>query len=151
MRKRAVMAVTTQANIELLPNGGDGDEMRVVPHWHSLDDFALASDGVDGIDIESLESGTVLDVETRNSHYRIVVLDGPNRLVLLQGGKMFPETTLVRLSGATAGGSALKTGWIIPGLKIEVSHGRRRISSSVVRSATISSIPPSPRGDDCPA
>jgi hypothetical protein len=140
------MAETIQAH-EYASDGGDRHKVRAMPEWCTLDRFALASGGDDGIDIESLQSGTVLDVETRNSHYRIVVLDGPNRLVLLQGGKMFPEATLVRLSGATAGGSALKRGWIIPGLRIEISHGRRRISSSLVRSATISSIPPAQRGD----
>jgi hypothetical protein len=144
------MADHVQEHGRFASEGGCDHEPLVVPGWRTLDGL-LESSFAYGIAIESLQSGTILDVQTANSRYRIVVLDGPRHAVLLQGGKMFPEATLVRINGATAGGSALKTGCIVIGLKIEISHGHRRITSSVVRSATISSVPPVQRGDGSPA
>ena len=57
--------------------------------------------------------------------------------MLVQGGTMFPEATSVRLEGATADGSALKMGWILVGLRFEMSLGPKRITSSRVRSVAI--------------
>jgi hypothetical protein len=87
-----------------------------------------------------LEPGTTLIVNTRHSQYRFVMLLDP-RFVLVKGGAMFPETTIVRLDGATAGGSALKMGWILVGFQIEMWLGSVRIRSSRVRSVSIESVP----------
>ena len=101
-----------------------------------VETFALGSDGTDGVAVDSLEPGTTLVVQTRNSQYRLVILvDRP--VVAIQGGKLFPEPTVVRLEGATAGGSALKTGWIMVGLQMEMSNGSIRIRSSPVRSVRL--------------
>lgn len=116
-----------------------------VSHWSSwrgdaLEGFALRSDASKGLAIESLEPGTTLIVNTRNSQYRFVILFDPY-LVLVKGGAMFPEPTVVRLEGASAGGSALKMGWILVGFQIEMWLGSMRIRSSRVRSVSIESIP----------
>jgi hypothetical protein len=142
------MADPVPERVRIASDRGGSHEPGVLPSWCTLDGLALRSSCADGIAIESLKRGTALDVETLNSQYRIVVMDGPRHLVLMQGGKMFPEATLVRLDGATAGGSALKIGWISAGLKLEISIGRRRITSSVVRSVAVSSVPPEQCGDD---
>jgi cyclohexyl-isocyanide hydratase len=120
-------------------------------HWPShkhdtLAGFALRSDATEGIAIDSLEPGTTLVVNTRNSQYRFVILFEPC-LVLVKGGAMFPEATVVRLDGATAGGSALKMGWILVGFQIEMWLGSVRIRSSRVRSVSIESIPAVWTGD----
>ena len=81
---------------------------------------------LDGVCIESLEPGTALNVKTVNSLYRIVVLDGPNHVVHLCGGTAFPEETSVRIEGASGSGSALKRGWIVVGLRMEIFLGRLR-------------------------
>jgi hypothetical protein len=73
----------------------------------SLEGFTLASGVTEGIAIDSLEPGTTVSVNTRNSRYRFLILHQPG-LVLVKGGAMFPEAKVVRLEGATAGGSALK-------------------------------------------
>jgi hypothetical protein len=95
-------------------------------------------DGVwhEGVSIESLEAGTSLTVRTRHSEYRLTVVDGARREVLVQGGLLFPASTPVRLEGSTAGGSGLKIGWIGIGLGMEISVGRRMISTSPVQSIT---------------
>ena len=106
----------------------------------TLDGFAARSDDAEGVAIDSLEPGTTLVVHTRNSEYRFVILLDP-QLVLVKGGARFPETTVVRLEGATAGGSALKMGWILVGFQIEMWLGSVQIRSSTVRSVSIGSLP----------
>lgn len=97
----------------------------------------------EGVDITSLEPGTTLIVHTRNSQYRVVILFDSS-LVLVQGGARFPEATLVRLAGATAGGSRLKTGWILVGFHMEMWLDSRPLRSSRVCSISIEGVPPLP-------
>jgi hypothetical protein len=92
---------------------------------------------VDGIGIESLEAGDVLIVRTRNSTYRLEVLDPARRDVLLSGGAYFARPTEVRLGGATEGGGTLKVGWIGVGLQLEIASGHQRTTTSCVESVTV--------------
>lgn len=87
--------------------------------------------------IESLDPGTSLTVRTRYSEYRLTVVDGERRDVLVQGGLQVPENTRACFQGSTAGGSALKSGWLRIGLRMELLIGRRKISTSRVQSITI--------------
>jgi len=105
-----------------------------------LEGIAVRSDAAEGVAIDSLEPGTTLIVQTRNSQYRFVILSDPQR-VLVKGGTMFPETAIVRLEGATAVGSALKVGWILVGCQIEMCLGSVRIRSSNVCSVSIETVP----------
>jgi hypothetical protein len=93
-----------------------------------------------GIAVDMLNPRASLVVTTRRSSYKITVLDGPQHLVLVEGG-FFPEPTVVRLSGATVGRSALKLGWIVVGLRIEFGLGPTRVITSPVVSMTVE--PPS--------
>ena len=117
-----------------ITHGVGEDAPSLIPSCCTLDGFALESSGPESVDIESLESGTTLVVQTLYSCYRIVVIDGPRHLVLVRGGKKFPDAVCVRLEGATAGGSAIRRGWIVPGLQIEMRLGQSLIRSSRVRS-----------------
>src|SRR5262249_54002445 len=114
----------------------------------TLEAFVRLHGSAEGISIDSLEAGTVLTVHTRHSRYRVVVLDGAEHRALVTGGSVFPTATEVRLAGATAGGSMLKIGWIGVGLRLELSIGRRRISTSRVRSVAIDNVPPQTSGSD---
>ena len=113
----------------------------------TLAGFAIRSGAAEGVAIDSLEPGTTLVVNTCNSQYRFVILFDPC-LVLVKGGAMFADDTVVRLEGATAGGSALKIGWILVGFEIEMWRGSLRIRSSRVRSVSIENVPPVYAGDD---
>jgi len=124
-----------------LPIGHD-DRGTLVPRCRTLSGFALEDGCAKGVAIQSLDSGTTLIVQTRNSQYRVVVLDGTELSVLFKGGAVFQEATEVHLGGASAGGSLLKTGWIGVGLRMEMWVGARRIITSPVRSITIESVPP---------
>jgi hypothetical protein len=106
------------------------------PSCRTLDGFARESNGKDGVGVYALDAGSTLIVKTRHSRYRLTVLDGSRQLVLAAGG-IFPEPTVVRLSGATFGGSTLKVGWILVGLRIEFGLGAKQITSSPVQSVEI--------------
>lgn len=113
----------------------------LLPSYSTLDGFALRSIERSGLTITDLEPGVTLMVKTRHSSYRLVILDGAQRLVAVDGG-VFPEATVVTLSGATFGGSALKVGWIVEGLRLEFYDGIQRITSSPVESVEIERTSP---------
>jgi hypothetical protein len=106
----------------------------------ALEGFALSVAPAQGLAVDSLEPGTTLTVHTHNSEYRFVILLDP-QLMLVKGGAIFPEATIVRFGGATAGGSTLKTGWILIDFQIEMWLGPVRVRSSDVRSVSIESVP----------
>lgn len=104
----------------------------------SLGDFAREADLARGVSLQSLAAGTTVQVETQNSHYRIVVKDGRHGLVLIKGGRVFPEDTVANVQGATRGGSAVKRGWIGEGLRLELSTDQGgRVVTSPVESVTV--------------
>jgi hypothetical protein len=107
----------------------------------TLERFTLLPGCTDGLAIDALDAGTEIEVCTRHSRYRFVLLDPRSGRALVWGGGVFPEACEVRIEGATAGGSALKMGWIGVGLRLELAIGRRRISTSRVRSVTIDTVP----------
>jgi hypothetical protein len=86
-----------------------------------------------GVAIESLEPGTVLDVTTWNTRYRLVVLDEEGRAVIT-GGTRFQDPTEVCIEGSTAGGRQFRSGWIGIGLRLELSLGMRTVTTSPIRS-----------------
>lgn len=114
-----------------------GPAQTVVPRRSTLDGFALEPGCSHGVALQSLPPGTVLDVQTQHSHYRMVVVDGQERRVRITGGWVFPESTDVRVAGATAGGSALKVGWIGEGLRLELATDFGPVTTSSVESVTV--------------
>jgi hypothetical protein len=93
----------------------------------------FADRGNDGVSVEALEPGTTLEVTTKNTRYRLTIIDADGS-ALITGGSLFPNPTEVRVEGATAGGAALKIGWIGVGLRLELSIGGRVIVTSPVQS-----------------
>jgi hypothetical protein len=108
-----------------------------------LDAFVYESGCSGGVDFSSLEVGAVLNVHTRYSHYRLVVVDGADNRALVTGGRLFPESTEVRIEGSTSGGTAIKPGFIGIGLRLEMSNGSNRITTSVVQSMSLDPPPAS--------
>ena len=117
----------------------------------TLDEFAHESSRGEGLSIERLEPGATVTVKTRHSSYEVAILDGRRHLVLIHGG-MFAAPTVVRLSGATFGGSAMKLGWILVGFRMELGLGSKRIVSSTVLSVCEGAAPQegtAPAADAC--
>ena len=101
-----------------------------------MDRFAPLTADTDGVSIAGLEPGTTLLVHTRNSEYRFVILSD-DAAALVKGGALFPEATVVRFGGATAGGSTLKVGWILVGFHMEMWTDGRHVKTSPVSSIAI--------------
>ena len=105
---------------------------RTVPTQAStLDAFAVATSGP-GIALRQLEPLTELLVQTRNTHYRIVVSRDAD--IVIQGGSFFPDPTRAHVEGSSLGGNLLKVGWIGVGLRMEIVADGRRIVTTAVRS-----------------
>ena len=73
-----------------------------------------------------------LFVKTRNSFYELVVLAGCPGEVLIRGGRFLADFRRARVTGSTAGGSALKPRIIEVGLKMEIALDGQIISTSTV-------------------
>ena len=96
-----------------------------------------------GIDFTALEVGAVVHVHTTYSCYRLMVVDPEEKRARVTGGRLFPESTEVRIEGATAGGSAIKPGWIGIGLRLEMASSEQRVTTSMVQSLTLDPPPSS--------
>jgi hypothetical protein len=94
-----------------------------------------------GVALEGLEAGTAILVATRHSSYRLVIVDAAQRQATVVGGKMFPERTDVRIEGATTGANVIKPGQIVVGLRLELSMGLKRITTSSVTAVSVEDPP----------
>jgi hypothetical protein len=109
--------------------------MTFLSGWRRL--RGLAGRGREGVRIGSIATGTPVTIQTLNSTYEVIVRDGEHHDVLLRGGRLFPGWTEARLNGSTAGGSAIKVGWIGTGLRIEIVVDGKRFTTSPVQSIWI--------------
>jgi len=112
-------------------------EPRCMPPVGTLDEFARDRCCENGVTVSDLEPGTRITVVTKNSTYRLDVLDGAEGRATVIGGTVFPEHTDVRVEGATGGGSVIRSGWIAVGLRLELTNGMRRITTSRVKAVEI--------------
>ena len=87
-----------------------------------------------GVLVDVLPPSATVVIRTRNSRYRVVVIDGATRHVRVQGGKLFPESTEMLLEGAMTDAGTINPGWISVGLPVAISSGLRRITTSRVES-----------------
>ena len=100
-----------------------------------MDTFLNLMQHTQGVELDHLEPFTTLLVWTWNSVYRVIIAKGSD--VVVEGGAYFTEPTPAHVEGASAGGSALKLGWIGIGLLMELrASGRHIVTSPVVAIAT---------------
>lgn len=75
-----------------------------------------------GVFLSKLAPGTKLKVQTRNTLYRIEVVEGGSGKVEIQGHSRYcPDPTPARIHGSTWGGSMLKMNFIGRGMNLEFS------------------------------
>jgi hypothetical protein len=104
----------------------------------TLDGFAEAVATAGGLEVRGLAPLDALEILTRNSRYRITVLDPQRCRVLIEGGAFFPVLAEATIGGASCGGSMLKVGWIIQGFCLELFYpGGRIVTTSVRRLRTL--------------
>ncbi len=81
--------------------------------------------------------GTIVSVRTRNTLYRLTVMDGPARQISICGGRLFHRNTDVQLLGALDGEEGVKDGWIVEGLQLQVMTSAGPVITSVVESVEV--------------
>jgi hypothetical protein len=91
-----------------------------VPRACTLDGFIEASADT-GVHIDQLDPLTELIVQTRNSIYKVLVIDPHASKILIRGGRWFPVSVGATLAGSGFGGSFLKTRWIGVGFRMELN------------------------------
>ena len=99
----------------------------------TLDSFGAAVASACGVRLSDLSPIDELEIHTRNSCYRITVIDPGEGRILVQGGAFFPVACQARLGGASLGGSMLKLGWIGYGFCLEIHDSRQCIVTTPVR------------------
>jgi hypothetical protein len=91
--------------------------------------------------------GTRINVRTRNTLYRLTVVDGPARKISVMGGRLFPCSTDVTLLGAVDGDEAVKFGWIVEGLQLQLLTPDGPVIASAVESVEVDADPASLNDD----
>jgi hypothetical protein len=91
--------------------------------------------------VPMLLPGTVVTVRTRNTLYRLKVVDGPTRQISISGGRLFPVDTDVHLVGAVDGEDGPKVGWIVEGLPLQLMSHEGPVITSVVEGVEVDADP----------
>jgi hypothetical protein len=86
--------------------------------------------------LPSLSAGKVITINTRNTCYRMQVVDGSARRVLITGGLLFPQSTEVEVIGASDD-SGVRDGFVVEGLQLELATPRGPILTSMVVSLSV--------------
>jgi len=102
----------------------------------SLDEVETDSARFRTVALPLLLPGTQLTLHTRNTVYRMVVVNGSERRVEISGGKLFPESTQAEVIGATDDES-VKVGWIVEGFQLELLTDRGPVLTSTVESVDV--------------
>jgi hypothetical protein len=95
-----------------------------------------------------LVAGTLVTVHTRNTVYRLVVVDGSSLRVAVTGGRLFQHSTEAAVLGAIDDDGNPKIGWIEEGRRLELHTDSGPVITSVVESVGVDVDPTSVTGAD---
>ena len=104
---------------------------------HEPTDTSLGADEVAAVNWRSVLPGTALQVQTQHSTYRLVKLEDARIDAMVRGGALFDTPTEGRVEGSTAGGSLIRSRWILKDLRLEIAVGRRHVVTSPIRSIRV--------------
>jgi hypothetical protein len=94
-------------------------------------------DWTNGVQLDTLPALHTVDIVTRNTTYRLTVIDGRRGDVLVTGGRFFPTPTRVRINGCSLGGSCLKWRGVYCGFRIEFQVDGETIITTRVQSIAV--------------
>lgn len=97
----------------------------------TIDRFATAVEASQGVWLSRFAARAEFEVRTRNTVYRIAVIEGGR--VRVRGGSCFPGWTEAFLAGSTLGGGLLKMAWVGRGFCMEFLHHGQRVVTTRVR------------------
>jgi hypothetical protein len=112
----------------------DPETFPAIPSFGFLDTVPTVRNPVA---VPLLLPGTMVIVHTRNTLYRLTVVDGPARQVSICGGRLFHRNTDVQLLGALDGEEGVKDGWIVEGLQLQLMTSAGPVITSVVESVEV--------------
>jgi hypothetical protein len=96
----------------------------LMPHPHLSDEVnrnIVQSEIEGGVYLDDLSEGALLEVETQNRWYTIVIRGGGKELI--SGHPQYcPDPIPVRIAGSTWGGTMLKLRFIGRGMRLEFRH-----------------------------
>jgi hypothetical protein len=81
----------------------------------------LDADQVDGIDVDDLPVGAMLEIETGHTRY-ILETRGEGKVLLSGHPEYCPEPVLVQFHGSVGGPTLIRPGRIEPGMKMAFQH-----------------------------
>ena len=94
-----------------------------------------------GFNVTLLESGTKITVETSNSIYHLVVVEGREITILGEmkstGEIRYPKPVPAIFIGSTWGGTMMKVDWIGEDMRMEIIVGGNVLTTSCVKNAEI--------------
>ena len=125
-----------QASPEPLTRPKSSNQMQVIRSC-SLVKRVEVNPSLEGVAMETLTQFDTICVRTRNSDYRIFLLDPKSGRVMVEGGRHFVEPVEAVVNGSTFGGSTFKVGWIGIGLRIEFLTNDHLVSTSPVQSVRV--------------
>ena len=108
------------------------------PHCCSGDGLTSVTLASEGIDLHTLAPFDTINVRTRNTNYRIFLLDPETGRALVEDDRRFPEPVESRVIGSPAFDlSTSKAGWLGVGLRIEMGIDGKYLLTSPVQSLRI--------------
>ena len=110
------------------------DDMYAISNTKVLEDLAKVACTQDGIALDTLAPFDSVRVQTRNSNYRIFLLDPTTGRALVEGGRHFVEPVEAFVNGSTFGGVTFRVGWIGIGMRLELITNGKVASTSPVQS-----------------
>lgn len=117
----------------------------LVPRHCTLAGFTEATSRQEGVHVGRLAPLTRLSMTTRNTVYRITLVEPGEWKVLVLGGRFFPTERVAFLCGSGYGGTLLKVAWIGIGLCCELStEGQRVVTSPVQHFQIVTNALPGP-------
>jgi hypothetical protein len=119
----------SQEQIETL-GVASSDDVDAISNTKVLED--LVDSTQDGIALDTLAPFDTISVQTRNSNYRIFLLDPTTGRALVEGGRHFVEPVEALVNGSTHNGVTFRLGWIGIGMRLElITHGKIASTSPV--------------------
>ncbi len=112
----------------------EAETVPTVPNFEFLDAVPEARHPVA---LPLLLPGTMVTLRTKNTLYRLTVVDGPERQISICGGRLFQRNTDVQLIGALDGEEGVKLGWIVEGLQLQLMTTAGPVITSIVQSVEV--------------
>ncbi|MDQ5846956.1 MAG: hypothetical protein M3539_16850 [Acidobacteriota bacterium] len=108
-----------------------------IPPPDSMDGLINISFSLASLTLETLAPFDTICVRTRNSDYRIFLLDPKTGRALVEGGVHFAEPVEAVISGSGSGGCTIKNGEICTGLRLEMWVKGQLVSTSPIQSVRV--------------